>query len=265
MNAPHQQRRTYPIITSVAVPPGIEPSPGLSIMVVTPTEDGVRRTDPRTPLGDTPCSGSDLVEALRLRGRTTGVVEYLTDNTSVSLASCPGEVDAFATTALVLPRSDRWRQAVATALLGDWCDPLFRAGLLPHTALGALKAEAQTLHRQLVPLWRRRTRHGRMLSLDADLGGLSLYDLVAADADLLTGTTGGLFEDERLNCVLRGLHPAERRAVFAYAEGEGTTWSEAAAVAGATDPEAFGERVRRKARRLAVEQARRMSQRQSQE
>ncbi|MER5720382.1 hypothetical protein [Streptomyces sp. NPDC002132] len=52
-------------------------------------------------------------------------------------------------------------------------------------------------------IWRRRTRHGRVLSLDADLGGLSLYDLVAADIDLLTHTTGGIFDDARLNAVLR--------------------------------------------------------------
>ncbi|MFD5015372.1 hypothetical protein [Streptomyces chartreusis] len=66
-----------------------------------------------------------------------------------------------------------------------------------------------------------------------------------------------MFEDERLNAVLRGLDPAERQVVFAYAEGEGTTWTEAAAAVGANDPDAFGERVRRKAKRLAAEQARR--------
>ncbi|WP_055524776.1 hypothetical protein [Streptomyces graminilatus] len=70
-----------------------------------------------------------------------------------------------------------------------------------------------------------------------------------------------MFEDERLNAVLRGLTPAERVVVFAYTEGEGTTWTEAAAVVGATDPEAFGERVRRKAKRLAAEQTRRSAQR----
>jgi hypothetical protein len=43
--------------------------------------------------------------------------------------------------------------------------------------------------------------------------------------------------------------------------GEGTTWAEAATSAGAPDPEAFGERVRRKAKRLAAEQRRRAAQR----
>ncbi|WP_162948072.1 hypothetical protein [Streptomyces europaeiscabiei] len=133
---------------------------------------------------------------------------------------------------------------------------------MPSAALGKLRAEARAIHRQLVPLWRRRTRHGRVLSLDAGLGdGLSLYDLVATDIDALAHTVGEVFEDERLNHVLHGLDPAERQVVFAYAEGEGTTWAEAAAASGATDPTAFGERVRRKVKRLAAEQHRRAEQR----
>ncbi|MFD5848163.1 hypothetical protein [Streptomyces chartreusis] len=166
-------------------------------------------------------------------------------------------LDEFAARALSLPRSPRWREAVETALIGGWDSELWDTGYLPPSALGALKAEARTVHRQLMPVWRRRTRHGRVLSLDADLGGLSLYELVAADVDLLAHTAGGVFEDDRLNRVLRGLDPAERAVVFAYAEGEGTTWTEAATAAGATDPAALGERVRRKAKRIAAEQARR--------
>ncbi|MER7377191.1 hypothetical protein [Streptomyces lanatus] len=159
---------------------------------------------------------------------------------------------------LVLPRSERWDEAMDTALLGNWNDPLWDTGRLPSSALGALKAEARTVHRQLVPLWRRGTRYGRVLSLDAELGdGLVLYDLVGADLDLLGRVAGGVFEDERLNAVLRGLDEAELKTVFALASGEGETWTESAAVAGATDPTAFGERVRRKAQRLADEQRRR--------
>ncbi|MER5700112.1 hypothetical protein ABT255_57880 [Streptomyces mirabilis] len=70
--------------------------------------------------------------------------------------------------------------------------------------------------RELMPLWRRRTRHGRVLSL---------YDLVADDIDLLTHRTAGgrVFADERLNAVLRGFNPTERVVVFAYVENDGTT------------------------------------------
>lgn len=90
-------------------------------------------------------------------------------------------VDEFlAANVLVVPRSERWREAVSTVLLGSWCDPLWQTGQLSSTALGALKAQARALHRQLVPIWRRRTVHGRVLSLDANLGeGLSLHELVA--------------------------------------------------------------------------------------
>ncbi|GGN45289.1 hypothetical protein GCM10011578_097090 [Streptomyces fuscichromogenes] len=169
----------------------------------------------------------------------------------------PDLAELVAARALLLPRSQRWTKAVESALIGTWSDPLWDTGFLPLSALGALRAEARSAHRELVPIWRRRTRHGRVLSLDADLGGLSLHDLVVADMNLLSRTAGGVFEDERLNAVLRALTSSERAVVFAYAEGEGSTWTEAASVAGATDPKAFGESVRRKVKRLAAEQRRR--------
>ncbi|MGP3691287.1 hypothetical protein ACTVZO_42635 [Streptomyces sp. IBSNAI002] len=170
----------------------------------------------------------------------------------------PRVMDVLALKSLALPVSARWREAVSTALVGGWVDPLEQNGRLPASALDALRAEARAIHRQLVPVWRRRTRHGRVLSLDAPLGNeLSLYDLVAADVDLLHRVAGGIYEDERLNAVLRGLDPAERQVVIAYAAADATTWTEAATAAGATEPDAFGERVRRKAKRLAAEQRRR--------
>ncbi|MFD5814823.1 hypothetical protein [Streptomyces sp. NPDC127038] len=231
----------------------------LMIVNVAHTDDGLRLTNEfaRQPPSDVHCGGSDLMKAVLFRSRAAGVVEALSRSSDHALGTNPDEMDRFAAQILVLPRSDRWREAITTAALGDWCDPLLQHGHLPSTALGRLRAEARSLHRQLVPLWRRRTRNGRVLSLDADLGGLSLYDLVADEVDVLTQVAGHVFADERLNRVLHALDPDERRAVLAYAQGEGTTWTEAASVVGAVDPEAFGERVRRKARRLAAEQQRR--------
>ncbi|MEV8047697.1 hypothetical protein AB0P02_28225 [Streptomyces griseoluteus] len=234
-------------------------SPRQQLMVVE-AADGLRRTNvpkERAVERTVPSvryAHPDLLHACTVRSVVSGCTPVRRSETATDW------VEPLAAHTLVLPRSDRWNQAVTTALLGDWCAPLLTEGFLPATALGALKAEARSLHRQLVPIWRRRTRHGRVLSLDADLGGLSLYDLVAADIDLLTHTTGGVFEDDRLNAVLRGLNEAERLTVLAYAEGDRTTWTEASAVTGAADPEAFGERVRRKAKRLAAEQRRRMAQ-----
>ncbi|MFB8247287.1 hypothetical protein ACFC5X_19870 [Streptomyces sp. NPDC055952] len=216
-------------------------------MVITTEEDGVRLES--QSLTAPQASSTPSASAFTL-------VELLTKR--MGCVAHGATYDAEPVTAdLVLPDSPRWREAADTALLGTWCNPLWETGQLDATALSALRAEARTLHRQLVPVWRRRTRHGRVLSLDADLGGLSLYDLVAADVRFLSHTAGGVFEDERLNTVLRGLNETERQVVFAYAEGEGTTWMEAAASVGAGDPEAFGERVRRKSKRLAREQARR--------
>ncbi|MFB8247288.1 hypothetical protein ACFC5X_19875 [Streptomyces sp. NPDC055952] len=229
---------------------------------VTPTNDGITRGRERGSLLGDLTRQPELVQALKLRGKASGALENLLE---IRDSLSPEIVDRFASRVLVVPRSDRWREAVTTASLGSWCDPLFDTGYLSPTALGALKAEARAVHRQLVPVWRRRTRAGRVLSLDADLGdGLSLYDLVAADVDLLSRTAAGVFEDQRLNTVLRGLAPSERAVVFAHAENEGTTWTEAATVAGASEPKALGERVRRKTRRLAAEHNRRMVQRQEQ-
>ncbi|WP_405633776.1 hypothetical protein OG933_45415 (plasmid) [Streptomyces sp. NBC_00016] len=160
---------------------------------------------------------------------------------------------------LGLPRGKRWYDAVDMALRGSWSDPLWDTGFLALDVRSVLRAEVRAWHRASVPVHRRGgTRHGRMLSLDAELGhGLSLHDLLAADVELLAPTTRRVFEDDRLNWVLRTLSLEEQQVVYAYAEGQGTTWTEAAAFCGASDPEALGERVRRKAKRLANEQARR--------
>ncbi|MGW1537956.1 hypothetical protein [Streptomyces aureus] len=252
------KRYLLPFASSDATIPGAG-SQQLMIMNVAHTDDGLRLTNEfaRQSPSDVHCGGSDLMKAVLFRSRAAGVVEAFSRSSAHALAANPDEVDRFAAQILVLPRSDRWREAVTTAALGDWCDPLLQHGHLPSASLGRLRAEARSLHRQLVPLWRRRTRNGRVLSLDADLGGLSLYDLVADEVDLLAQVAGHVFDDERLNRVLRALDPDERRAVLAYAQDDGITWTEAAGVVGAADPEAFGERVRRKAQRLGAEQQRR--------
>lgn len=236
------------------------------LLIYQESQDGIRRVSLEEPgvairleTGPLPVpsnSAEDLVAAIKVR-------RDVSEGPSSGTRPLAQALDGLAKDILILPRSERWREAVSTALLGEeWVGPLFQTGYLPATALGTLKAEARLLHRQLVPIWRRRTQHGRVLSLDAELGGgLSLYDLVAADIDLLARATVGVFEDERLNAVLRSLTLNERRVVLARAYGEGLTWAEAAAAAGMPEPKAFGEGVRRKTRRLADEQRRRLAQR----
>ncbi|MFF8352957.1 hypothetical protein ACF063_05850 [Streptomyces chartreusis] len=225
-----------------------------AVVVAVWVEDGVRLADrpPARPVDHESCPESDLGRSLYLRGRYSGVIEPELGGPARAL------VDDFSSKVLAVPCGERWAEAVSTALVGSWADPLVFTGRLTDTAIGALRAEVRAEHRNLAPLWRRRTRHGRVLSLDASLDdGLSLYDLVAADIGLLARTRDGVFVDERLNGVLRALNEEERQVVFAYAEDGGSTWVEAAECSGAADPVGFGERVRRKIKRLGAEQARR--------
>nr|WTB09225.1 hypothetical protein OG546_36530 [Streptomyces antimycoticus] len=171
-------------------------------------------------------------------------------------------VDSFATTVLGR-RGARWREAVSTALLSDWADPFFGGETLGPAALDRLKAEAERVHCQLLPLWRRRTRGSGLLLLDTPLGdGLCLYDLLASrpGQQTLTGTEP---DDARLATLLRALRPDERAVALGWAHPGVTTWAEAAWLAGATDPATTGERVRRKVQRLAAEQQRRRAQQQT--
>jgi hypothetical protein len=155
------------------------------------------------------------------------------------------EVDRF--TSEVLGRWSGWREPVATALLGSWAAPLGSDGELSLAALDELQREARAVHRQLTPVWRRKVNRSRLLLLETPLGeGLTLLDLLAA-APAPEDPADDL-EDERLLFVLDGLEPVERPVVFALAHPGVATWAEAAVFAGTT--EVFGERVRRKVRKL---------------
>ena len=169
-------------------------------------------------------------------------------------------VEAFATDAELWPgakwRGAHWREAVSTALIGDWADPLLHGGSINLTAISELRANIRTVHRQLTPLWRRRVSGSRLLLLDTPLGdGLTLYDLVAGSPDPQDLVHGTLPDDDQLISVLKALLPAERTVTLLWANPGVTTWTEAAQLAGAPNPEAFGERVRRKLKRLGVQRA----------
>lgn len=162
---------------------------------------------------------------------------------------------------LDLPQDPLWAEAVYTALLGDWPDPLTQQQELTPQAIRVLRAEARAIHRQLVPIWRRRTRHGRVLSLDADLGdGYCLLDLLAAQAGPQHDLVQLARDHQRIGALLRALTPLERHVVLTRATGEATTWTEAATACRIDNPLAFGDRVRRKVLRLIKEQQRRRQQ-----
>jgi hypothetical protein len=160
-----------------------------------------------------------------------------------------------------------WTEAVSTALLSDWDAPLRERGELGWDAWQELRREARIAHRQQQPLWRRRTgglsRGGRRVEkrvvlLETQCGpNLTLRDVLAEDTcpeDQLLDRIPG---DLRLARILAALGPDERNVTLALGLPGVVTWAEAAEYAGADDPRAFGERVRRKVRGLAAEQARR--------
>ncbi|MFD9484621.1 hypothetical protein ACFWBX_11565 [Streptomyces sp. NPDC059991] len=148
-----------------------------------------------------------------------------------------------------------WQEPVSTALLGRWTAPLHCEGRLSPDALSCLRSEAQAIHRQLRPVWRRKINGSRLLPLDTPLGdGLTLYDLVALEH-------GPALEVEpnepRLAALLRALTPAERVVVWSWTHPGVATWSDAALLAGVAYPDAAGEKVRRRVRYLVAEQERR--------
>ncbi|WP_372351296.1 hypothetical protein [Streptomyces sp. KL116D] len=169
-------------------------------------------------------------------------------------AALQGQVEpvaGLASLVLGLHRSERWNEAVSTALLGSWTQPLLSDPGNSRSAMERLKAEARTIHTQLVPLWRRETSGARVLLLDAPAGnGTTLYDLVVSGTAREDTTSFDAADDARLGVLLRALRPEERAVVLARACPGVASWEEAALVAGAADPGAMGRRVRRKVNRI---------------
>jgi hypothetical protein len=82
-----------------------------------------------------------------------------------------------------------------------------------------------------------------------------VFDGIPYSADDLVFGSG--FDDPRVDAVLAKLTVEERRVAMAWACRCTDTWPQAARFVGAIDPEAFGERVRRKLKRLGTEYTRR--------
>nr|WP_165987392.1 hypothetical protein [Streptomyces sp. YIM 98790] len=168
----------------------------------------------------------------------------------------------FGRIALGLNRSDRWTEALSSALLGDWIVPLYDGTGLGWPALGHLRSEARTLHAQLVPLWKRRPGKNRVLPLETPVcNGATLRDLLAdrslPDDPVLDQVPG----DRRLAAILAALNPADRAVFIARGHSGVATWADAAALTGSEHPEKDGQRVRRAVRRAVDEFRRRDGQR----
>lgn len=69
----------------------------------------------------------------------------------------------FGRIALGRNRSERWTEALSSALLGDWVAPLYDGIGLGRPALDRLRSEARRIHTQSVPLWQRRPGENRVI------------------------------------------------------------------------------------------------------
>ncbi|MFI7383439.1 hypothetical protein [Streptomyces sp. NPDC049813] len=172
------------------------------------------------------------------------------------------EVDVFSRVWLGVKDAEAWRDGVVDALLSEGWD---RGPLQPdHTFAKWLKLRAQRLLALWKPLWERMQgrQYVRLLSEPLvpgreDLGTLAdaLRSTSPSAEDIVLGREP---EDPRLGWVLDRLakDPMDVRVAHAFAENPGLTWSQAARLAGARDPqdaERRGERVRRKLKRLAAQ------------
>ncbi|MFE7278764.1 hypothetical protein [Streptomyces sp. NPDC057623] len=161
-------------------------------------------------------------------------------------------VDEFARTWLGLRRPQPWRAAVEMALLGDWIDALGRHLSNDAEIMELLHRHTDREHRCLQPLWERKSGGRRVRLLEDPVApGVSLRDVITDHRRPEDSLLLGEVADPRLRAVLTHLAPAERAVAVTYST-QHMTWAQAAAEIGAGDPEAFGNRVRRKLKRLGA-------------
>ncbi|NED34855.1 hypothetical protein [Streptomyces sp. SID8499] len=157
-------------------------------------------------------------------------------------------VDEFSRTWLGISHPDRWRDAVEMALLGEWVNNLGRGVLNDPAVADLLRHHAQIEHRHLQPLWERKVNGRRTTLLSQPMGNdLTLQDLVT---ECRTPETQVLYteHDSRVAAVLRKLTPDEATVAAKWAETPDISWHQAALAERL--PETFGERVRRRLKRL---------------
>ncbi|MEU6965033.1 hypothetical protein [Streptomyces chrestomyceticus] len=160
-------------------------------------------------------------------------------------------VDAFSRTWLGLSQPERWREAVEMALLGDWVLALGDGSASDPAVIRMLSQHTSVAHRQLQPLWERRIRGKRVALLSTPVGqDQTLGDLLTNPRSAENVALSGTYSDGRLAVVLRGLRREEAGVATGWAH-TGATWERAAA--DQRLPAAYGERVRRKLKRLGAQ------------
>ncbi|MFE4018532.1 hypothetical protein ACFXPZ_14075 [Streptomyces sp. NPDC059101] len=156
-------------------------------------------------------------------------------------------VDAFSKNVFGLKHPARWREAVEMALLGDWVASLGTGTATKPHIHDLLRRHADLQHEYLSPVWERRIKGQRTTLLGRPV------DETRTIADLLVDyrtPEQHLLSEERdvqVSAVLKHLSADEQALALAWAE-RGDSWP---AVADELSHERkFGEKVRRKLRRL---------------
>jgi hypothetical protein len=154
-------------------------------------------------------------------------------------------------------------EAVSAALLEEGWDAVVPED--PAYLLADLRNRTVRQARVLRPFWETQLNHRTIGRLDHAVTTSNGTLLTVADLVPDRQTTEDLVlanecEEQRLRCVLSRLKPDELQVTNVYAGRSELTWAEAARLAGAADPAAMGERVRRKLKRLGAEHSRRLVQ-----
>ncbi len=154
-------------------------------------------------------------------------------------------------------------EAVSAALLDEGWDVGIPED--PAYLLTDLRSRTVRQARVLRPIWETQLNYRTIGRLDHTVTTSNGTLLTVADLVPDPQTTEDLVlanecEEQRLRRVLTRLKPDELQVTNGYAERSKLTWAEAARLAGAADPAAMGERVRRKLKRLGTEHTRRLVQ-----
>ncbi|MFE0400341.1 hypothetical protein ACFW19_00500 [Streptomyces nigra] len=158
-------------------------------------------------------------------------------------------VDEFSRTWLGITRPERWRDAVEMALLGDWVNNLGRGTLRDPAVVDLLRHHTQIEHRHLQPLWERKVNGRRTTLLSQPVGhDLTLHDILAECRTPETEVMHTEHDGSRVAAVLRQLTSEEVTVAEQWAAMPDISWHRAALAVRL--PETFGERVRRKLKRL---------------
>ncbi|UKZ02831.1 hypothetical protein BOQ63_001475 (plasmid) [Streptomyces viridifaciens] len=160
-------------------------------------------------------------------------------------------VDSFARHWLKIPNvTPDWREAVSAALMDDWEDGL---DVEDDGLVAALRKNSHTVHRQLQPVWERKANGRRVALLDAPVCGghdLTLRDVLSDGRHPQDDVLPWEPDEPRALVVFASLSSEEQALARVWSQSPGTSWEEAALLTGASNPYAFGQRVRAKLKRL---------------